>query len=65
MKMAGTPSWQSVFHAAALGLALGLWWNMPTFGPGWGFRQIAEFVAIVFVVIRATRYFITGRLLIE
>ncbi len=65
MRMADTPSWQSIFHAAALGVALGLWWVMPPFGPAWGWREIAEFVAIVFVVIRATRYFITGRLLVE
>jgi hypothetical protein len=65
MRMADIPSWQSVFHAAVLGLALGLWWVMPAFGLGWGFREIAEFTAIVFVVIRSVRWFVTGRPLIE
>jgi hypothetical protein len=65
MRIADRPSWQSFFHAAALGVALGVWWVMPTFGPRWGFKEVAEFVAVLFVVIRATRYFVTGRLLVE
>jgi hypothetical protein len=65
MKLTDVPSWRSIFHAAVLGVALGVWWVMPAFGPQWGFNDIAEFVAVLFVVIRATRYFITGRLLVE
>jgi hypothetical protein len=63
--MAEIPSWQSVFHAAALGVALGVWLVMPSFGPHWRAKEIAEFVAVVFVVIRGLRYFITGRYLVE
>lgn len=57
--------WASIFHGVAFGVAVGVWWALPTFGPRWGFKEIAEFVAVVFVVIRATRWFFTGRPLVE
>jgi hypothetical protein len=52
--------WVSVFHGVACGVALGVWWAMPPFGPNWGFKEIAEAVTVLFVVIRVARYFITG-----
>jgi hypothetical protein len=54
-------SWQSVFHSAVIGVALGVLFSLPRFGPAWGFKEIAISLAAGFVIIRSARWFITGR----
>ena len=52
---------QSVFHSAVIGVALGVLFSLPRFGPAWGFKEIATSLAAVFLILRAIRWFVSRR----